>query len=80
MQLLTDSLKEKYNIKQETLSDGRIQVMLTPKHVNCYGCSKEIEFDGANLLVWIDQEHFKREARFCRSCKEELKEYGYFNQ
>ena len=80
MQLLTPDLKEKYNIKQDTLPDGRIKVMLTPKHINCHGCSKEIEFAGANLLVWTDKDNYKREARFCRTCKEELKEYGYFNQ
>ena len=80
MQLLTDDLKEKYNIKQDTLPDGRIKIMLSPKHIKCHGCSSTIEFDGANLLVWVDQDHYKREARFCRSCKFELQEMGYFNQ
>ena len=80
MKLLTDDLKEKYNIKQDTLPDGRIKVMLTPKHVNCYGCSKEMEFAGANLMVWTDKDHYKREARFCRTCHSEIKEMGYFNQ
>tara|TARA_R100001480_G_scaffold113107_1_gene113839 strand:+ start:630 stop:872 length:243 start_codon:yes stop_codon:yes gene_type:complete len=80
MQMLTDDLKKKYDLEKETLPDGRIKVMLTPKHIKCYGCSKEVEFVGANLLVWIDDNNYKREARFCRTCKKELKEYGYFNQ
>ena len=80
MQMLTDDLKKKYDLEKETLPDGRIKVMLTPKHIKCYGCSKEVEFAGANLLVWIDDNNYKREARFCRTCKKELKEYGYFNQ
>tara|TARA_R110002020_G_scaffold32815_1_gene100491 strand:- start:1988 stop:2233 length:246 start_codon:yes stop_codon:yes gene_type:complete len=79
MQLLTDDLKEKYNVKQETLADGRIKIILSPKHIDCFGCSKQIEYGGANLLVWIDQDHYKREARFCRTCSSELKEMGYFN-
>lgn len=78
--MLTDDLKKKYDLEKETLPDGRIKVMLTPKHIKCYGCSKEVEFVGANLLVWIDDNNYKREARFCRTCKKELKEYGYFNQ
>ena len=78
--MLTDDLKKKYDLEKETLPDGRIKVMLTPKHIKCYGCSKEVEFAGANLLVWIDDNNYKREARFCRKCKEELKEYGYFKQ
>ena len=80
MQLLTDDLKEKYNIKQDTLPDGRIQVMLTPKKTNCFGCSKEVDFAGANLIVWTDKDHYKREARFCRTCHGEIKGMGYFNQ
>ena len=80
MQMLTDDLKKKYDLEKETLPDGRIKVMLTPKHIKCYGCSKEVEFVGANLLVWIDDNNYKREARFCRTCKKELKEYGYFNK
>ena len=50
-----------------------------PKHTKCYGCNKEIEFAGANLLVWTDKDNYKREARFCRTCKDELKKMGYFN-
>ena len=80
MQMLTDDLKEKYDLEKETLPDGRIKIILSPKHIKCYGCSKEIEFAGANLLVWTDDDNYKREARFCRKCKEELKEYGYFNK
>ena len=80
MQLLTDDLKEKYNIKQDTLPDGRIKVMLTPKKINCFGCSKEVDFAGANLIVWTDKDHYKREARFCRTCHGEIKGMGYFNQ
>jgi len=80
MQLLTDDLKEKYTIKQDTLPDGRIKVMLTPKKMNSFGCSKEIEYAGANLIVWTDKDHYKREARFCRTCHSEIKEMGYFNQ
>ena len=80
MKVSTDDLKEKYDLEKETLPDGRIKVMLTPKKINCFGCSKEIEFAGANFLVWTDKDNYKREARFCRTCKEELKEYGYFNQ
>ena len=80
MEFITEEVKEKYNLKSETLADGRIKLTLMPKHIDCYGCKKEIEFDGANLLVWIDKDNYKREARFCRTCKEELKEYGYFNQ
>ena len=80
MEFLTDALKEKYDLKSETLPDGRIKIMLSPKHINCKGCSKEIEFVGANLLVWTDKDNYKREARFCRTCKKELKEYGYFNK
>ena len=80
MQMLTDDLKEKYHLEKETLPDGRIKIILSPKHIKCYGCSKEIEFAGANLLVWTDDDNYKREARFCRTCKKELKEYGYFNQ
>ena len=80
MQLLTKDLKEKYNIKQDTLPDGKIKIVLTPKHINCFGCSKEVEYDGANLLIWTDKNNYKREARFCRTCKKELKEYGYFNK
>ena len=53
--------------------------ILSPKHIDCFGCSKQIEYGGANLLVWIDQDHYKREARFCRTCSSELKEMGYFN-
>ena len=79
MQLLTDDLKEKYDLEKETLPDGRIKIILSPKHINCHGCSSTIDFDTANLLVWIDQDNYKREARFCRSCKFELKEMGYFN-
>ena len=80
MQLLTPELKEKYNIKQDTLPDGRIKVMLTPKKINCFGCSKEVDFAGANLIVWTDKDHYKREARFCRTCHGEIKGMGYFNQ
>ena len=80
MQLLTDDLKEKYNIKQDTLPDGRIKLMLSPKHINCHGCSKEITFDGANLLVWTDKNNYKREARFCRTCSSKIKEMGYLNE
>ena len=80
MNFLTDDLKGKYHLEKETLPDGRIKVMLTPIHINCYGCSKEVEFAGANLLIWTDDNHYKREARFCWSCKVELKEYGYFNK
>ena len=79
MQFITDDIKDKYDLEKETLPDGRIKVMLTPKHVNCYGCEKEIEYKGSNLLVWVDDNHYKREARFCRTCKSELKEYGYFS-
>ena len=80
MQLLTDALKEKYNVNQDTLPDGRIKVMLTPKHIECYGCSKEMDFAGANLLVWTDKDNYKREARFCRTCNGEIKEMGYLNE
>ena len=80
MQLLTPELKEKYNIKQDTLPDGRIKVMLTPKKINCFGCSKEVDYAGANLIVWTDKDHYKREARFCRTCHGEIKGMGYFNQ
>ena len=79
MQLLTPELKEKYHLEKETLPDGRIKVMLIPKHIKCYGCSKEIEFAGANLLVWTDNDNYKREARFCRKCNNEIKEMGYLN-
>ena len=79
MQLLTDDLKDKYDLEKETLPDGRIKIMLSPKHIDCHGCSAKIEFAGANLLVWTDKDNYKREARFCRSCKFELKEMGYFN-
>ena len=80
MKFLTDDFNDKYNLEKETLPDGRIKIILSPKHIKCYGCSKEIEFAGANLMVWTDKDNYKREARFCRKCKEELKEYGYFNQ
>ena len=80
MQLLTDDLKEKYNVKQDTLPDGKIKIVLTPKHINCFGCSKEVNFAGANLMVWTDKDHYKREARFCRTCHGEIKGMGYFNQ
>ena len=80
MQFITDALKEKYNIKQDTLPDGRIKIILIPKKTNCFGCSKEMDFAGANLMVWTDKDNYKREARFCRTCKKELKEYGYFNK
>jgi len=85
MKLLTDDLKgidyiiHKYNVEQDKLPDGRIKVMLTPKKINCYGCLKEIEFAGANFMVWTDKDHYKREARFCRTCHSEIKEMGYFN-
>ena len=79
MQFITDEVKEKYDLKKETLPDGRIKVILMPKHTKCYGCNKEIEFAGANLLVWTDKDNYKREARFCRTCKDELKTMGYFN-
>tara|TARA_R110000796_G_scaffold209632_1_gene325946 strand:- start:294 stop:599 length:306 start_codon:yes stop_codon:yes gene_type:complete len=80
MELLNSDLKEKYAIKQDTLADGTIRLILTPKHIDCFGCSKEIEYDGANLLVWVDQDHYKREARFCRTCSSELNTMGYFNK
>ena len=79
MQLLTDDLKEKYDLEKETLPDGRIKIMLSPKHIKCHGCSAKIEFAGANLLVWIDKDSYKREARFCRSCNFEIKEMGYLD-
>ena len=50
MQLLTDDLKEKYDLEKETLPDGRIKIMLTPKHINCHGCSSTIEFAGRTCL------------------------------
>ena len=80
MKFLTDDFNDKYHLEKETLPDSRIKIILSPKHIKCYGCSKEIEFAGANLMVWTDKDNYKREARFCRKCKEELKEYGYFNQ
>ena len=78
MQFITDEVKKKYNLEKETLPDGRIKVMLMPKHIECYGCNKEIEFASANLLLWTDKDHYKREARFCRTCNQEIKEEGYF--
>ena len=79
MKFLTDDLNDKYHLEKETLPDGRIKIILSPKHIKCYGCSKEIEFAGANLMVWIDKDNYKREARFCRSCNQEIKKNGYFN-
>ena len=79
MKFLTDDLNDKYHLEKETLPDGRIKIILSPKHIKCYGCSKEIEFAGANLMVWIDKDNYKREARFCRSCNQEIKNNGYFN-
>ena len=78
MQFITEEVKEKYDLTTETLIDGSIKIILNPKHINCHGCKKEIEYIGSNLLVWTDKDNYKREARFCRSCKQELKQYGYF--
>ena len=78
MRFLNDVNNDKYHMEKETLPDGRIKIMMTPKKTNCKGCSKAIEFAGANLFVWIDKDDYKREGRFCRTCKEELQQYGYF--
>jgi hypothetical protein len=78
MQFITEEMNKNYNVEQQTRADGTIKILLTPKHINCYGCKKEIEYVGSNLLVWTDKDNYKREARFCRSCKQELKQYGYF--
>ena len=86
MKVSTDDLKgidylmHKYNVEKDELPDGRIKVMLTPKHIDCFGCSKEIEYKGSNLIVWVDKDHYKREARFCRTCSSELNTMGYFNK
>ena len=86
MEVSTDDLKgidylmHKYNVEKDELPDGRIKVMLTPKHTDCFGCSKEIEFAGANLMIWTDKDHYKREARFCRACHNEIKEMGYLDK
>ena len=60
-------------MEKEKFADGRIRIMLTPKHMKCYGCGKEIEFKSANYLNWTDENGYKREQRFCLKCKIEIK-------
>ena len=78
-EMLNSELNDKYHLEKETLPDGRIKLMLTPKKTNCFGCKKEMEFAGANLMIWTDKDHYKREARFCRTCNQEIKEMGYLD-
>ena len=78
-EMLNSELNDKYHLEKETLSDGRIKLMLTPKKTNCFGCNKEIEFAGANLMIWTDKDHYKREGRFCRTCHQEIKKMGYLD-
>jgi hypothetical protein len=78
MQFITEEMNKNYNVEQRTNADGTIKILLTPKKTNCFGCKKRIEFKGSNVLVWTDQDNYKRSARFCRTCKDELKTMGYF--
>tara|TARA_R100000700_G_C3135783_1_gene119308 strand:+ start:591 stop:836 length:246 start_codon:yes stop_codon:yes gene_type:complete len=78
MQFITDKASDKFNIETETFADGTIKIMMKPKKTDCFGCNKQIDYKTSNLLVWTDKDLYKREARFCRSCKSELQEMGYF--
>tara|TARA_Y100001938_G_scaffold143872_1_gene217382 strand:- start:1068 stop:1319 length:252 start_codon:yes stop_codon:yes gene_type:complete len=63
-----------FNVKTLKYPDGSVQIKLEPKKCNCYGCSKQIEWAGANSILWIDAEtNCRMQGRFCRECHQQLK-------
>mgnify|MGYP003152246801 FL=1 len=77
MEFLTEKLNDKYDIEKATLQNKVVQITVTPKHTNCFGCSKRIHYKTANSLVWFDKDNCKRYEKFCNSCRAELQKYGY---
>ena len=63
--------ENKYNVVKEKSQHGVIKYIVTEKTRNCEGCTKLMERDLMQLIVWNDKDDFSRSLLVCRKCRHE---------
>ena len=64
---------EKYDAIAIKLSNGQINIRLTPKISKCEYCNQVVDFFALKEFNWLDSQNFKRHAMLCKSDSKHFK-------